>query len=85
MDGAKLHEARSAAHRALEPPTPEALKAGAVSIVLFYQYIEPSWTKQEHKALLTPEKTVVEPLLDLAKKQQAGAEQKAPREPGLRT
>ena len=47
---------RSVAHKAL-PPMPTDLRPDAdghlpVTLVLFYQYVEPPWTAQEHKAAL---------------------------------
>ena len=44
--------AASAAHRAL-PPVPPGLAPDAVSIALLYQYVEPAWTKKQHKAVLS--------------------------------
>ncbi len=41
-------EARSVAGKNL-PPLPENLSPDASTLLLFYQYIEPMWTKKEHK------------------------------------
>jgi predicted sulfurtransferase len=53
--GAVKENAKSVANRSL-PPVPSLTrdKDGnfPVSLVLFYQYIEPSWTDPEHKAAL---------------------------------
>lgn len=53
--GVVLAAARSVAGRALPPPPPLARDKDGnlpVSIVLFYQYIEPAWTAPEHRAAL---------------------------------
>lgn len=42
--------ARSIANQPL-PPVPDGLE-GALSLVLFYQYVEPQWSKKEHKEAL---------------------------------
>jgi predicted sulfurtransferase len=39
---------KSVANRDL-PPIPAGLAADACTLMLFYQYVEPSWTKSEHK------------------------------------
>ena len=46
-----VEHSRSVAHREL-PPLPDPLEPGTGSILLFYQYQEPVWTKKEHKAVL---------------------------------
>ena len=51
-----LEASRSVAHKSL-PPMPTDLQPDAdghmpVTLVLFYQYVEPPWTAQEHKAAL---------------------------------
>jgi len=43
--------ARSVAHRAL-PKVPQGLASDAVSLVLFYQYMEPAWTPSAHRHAL---------------------------------
>ena len=43
--------ARSVAHREL-PAAPANLPRDSVSLVLFYQYVEPQWTEKEHKEAL---------------------------------
>jgi len=47
-----LENAQSVAHRPL-PPIPPGLKPEAGTLVLFYQYTEPSWTPAEHKKALS--------------------------------
>ncbi len=42
--------AKSVSHRDLPPVKPELETSG--SILLFYQYVEPPWSKAEHKAAL---------------------------------
>ena len=42
--------ARSVAHQPLPPVPPTAV--GKVSLVLFYQYVEPQWSRKEHKQAL---------------------------------
>jgi predicted sulfurtransferase len=44
--------AKSVANRPLPPP-PEDVPADGVSLVLFYQYVEPMWTPAEHKKALS--------------------------------
>jgi predicted sulfurtransferase len=46
----RTEAARSRAHRPLPPVPAEA--ADAVSLVLFYQYVEPQWSRREHKEAL---------------------------------
>ena len=46
----RTEAARSVAHKPLPPVPPDA--ADAVSLVLFYQYCEPQWSKKEHKEAL---------------------------------
>lgn len=46
-----LENAQSVAKKPL-PPVPEKIKEGHGSILLFYQYKEPVWTKSEHKKAL---------------------------------
>ena len=41
-------QARSVGNKPL-PPVPAGLSTGAVSLVLFYAYQDPIWTKKEHK------------------------------------
>ncbi|KAL1503743.1 hypothetical protein AB1Y20_012213 [Prymnesium parvum] len=41
--------ARSVAHRELPPPPLNASNDRSVTLVLFYQYIEPQWTEKAHK------------------------------------
>jgi predicted sulfurtransferase len=43
--------ARSCAHKPLPPP-PGGLASDAVTLLLFYQYIEPQWSKAQHKKAL---------------------------------
>ena len=47
-----LAAARSVAHRPLPPPPP-GLAPDAVTILLCYQYVEPAWTRRQHKAAIT--------------------------------
>jgi len=46
-----MFESQSVAGSEL-PPVPPNLPADACTILLFYQYKEPLWTKKEHKAVL---------------------------------
>lgn len=47
----ELDQARSVARKPL-PPVPEGLPAQSATLVLFYQYVEPSWTPVEHRKAL---------------------------------
>ncbi len=49
-DAAVAENARAVCHRPLPPIKPEHTDDG--TILLFYQYIEPIWTKTEHKHAL---------------------------------
>ena len=44
----RKREAKPVIKRGL-PPIPEGLADDAVTLVLFYQYMEPKWTNNEHK------------------------------------
>lgn len=48
MDIVRRELAKSVEGKEL-PPIPRGLRSDATTIVLFYQYMEPPWTKQEHK------------------------------------
>mmetsp|Transcript_79459 Transcript_79459/g.177971 ORF Transcript_79459/g.177971 Transcript_79459/m.177971 type:complete len:509 (-) Transcript_79459:81-1607(-) len=58
MKGVKPEMEKSVAHRPL-PPVPKGLRGPdrqgkpPISLVLFYQYIEPAWTTKQHKAALS--------------------------------
>merc|ERR1719498_1687363 len=57
LKGANADNGKSVAHRPL-PPVPSDLQPDKwgnppISIVLFYQYIEPAWTSKEHGQALT--------------------------------
>ena len=54
----------SVANREL-PPVPEGLQPDDVTLVLFYQYIEPAWSKRAHKK-------AVATVLELCKKNAGG-------------
>ena len=43
--------AKSIAFKPL-PEAPEGLAADAVTLVLFYQYMEPVWTKKQHRGAM---------------------------------
>jgi len=56
MQGAVPENARSVAHRPL-PPVPEGLAPDSsgnppISLMLFYQYVEPAWTPKQHRRAL---------------------------------
>ena len=44
--------ARPVSHKSL-PPIPSGLKADDVTLVLFYQYIEPPWNKKQHREAMS--------------------------------
>ena len=44
--------ARAVVHRDLPPIQPEHQTDGTITILLFYQYIEPLWTAAEHRLAL---------------------------------
>eukprot|EP00511_Aplanochytrium_stocchinoi_P005686 CAMPEP_0204831712 /NCGR_PEP_ID=MMETSP1346-20131115/11334_1 /ASSEMBLY_ACC=CAM_ASM_000771 /TAXON_ID=215587 /ORGANISM="Aplanochytrium stocchinoi, Strain GSBS06" /LENGTH=74 /DNA_ID=CAMNT_0051962945 /DNA_START=151 /DNA_END=372 /DNA_ORIENTATION=- len=46
-----VENAKSVAFKDLPPPK-EGLKPDDISILLFYQYVEPDWTEAEHRAAL---------------------------------
>ena len=47
----RLEQARSVIHAPL-PPVPADVMADSVTLVLFYQYIEPAWTAKQHSEAL---------------------------------
>ena len=52
-DGVVVEMARSVAHRSLPTCEPHILAGKpTVTLVLFYQYVEPLWTEKEHKEAL---------------------------------
>ncbi|CAE8650758.1 unnamed protein product, partial [Polarella glacialis] len=56
MDGIVTASARSVAHKSL-PPIPEGQQPDSygkwpISIMLFYQYVEPAWTPKLHRRAL---------------------------------